>query len=399
MRKTVVVIGGGIIGLSTALNILEKHPKVKLTLIEKEKSIAAHQTGHNSGVIHSGLYYKPGSLKALNCLAGYRMMIAFCEQHDIPFEITGKIVVATNISEVVRLGDLHRRGIANGLTGLRSMNSSEIQEVEPHCVGLQGLHVPQTGIVDYSKVAKKIAQLIVDLGGEIILNRKVKSIKRVGGKVEIFSDSERYVSDAAVVCAGLQSDRLAKLSATDKSLRILPFRGEYYEFTKDAPRLVNNLIYPVPDPALPFLGVHFTRGVDGVIECGPNAVFSFGRETYRKSDIAPRDLWDSLTWPGTRKLAFKHWSIGLEEYYRSVSKRAFVRALQKFVPELQAQYLKPGSAGIRAQALDRNGNLLDDFEIRQDANLLHVCNAPSPAATASLAIGDKISRTVLELLV
>ena len=399
MQKTVIVIGGGIIGLSTALSILEKRPSIKLTLIEKEKSVATHQTGHNSGVIHSGLYYKPGSLKALNCLAGYRMMIEFCEQHDVPFEITGKIVVATNISEVVRLEDLHRRGIANGLTGLRLLNSSEILEAEPNCVGLKGLHVPQTGIVDYSKVAKKIAQLLVDLGGEIILNQKVKGIKHVGTKIEVISDSKRYTGDAVVVCAGLQSDRLAKLSATDKSLRILPFRGEYYEFTKDAPRLVNNLIYPVPSPALPFLGVHFTRRLDGVIECGPNAVFSFGRETYRKSDIALRDLWDSLTWPGTRKLAFKHLNIGLEEYYRSVSKRAFVRALQNFVPELEAQYLKPGSAGIRAQALDRMGNLLDDFEIRQDGSLFHVCNAPSPAATASLAIGDKISKTVLELLV
>ena len=399
MQKTVIVIGGGIIGLSTALSILEKRPSIKLTLIEKEKSVATHQTGHNSGVIHSGLYYKPGSLKALNCLAGYRMMIEFCEQHDVPFEITGKIVVATNISEVVRLEDLHRRGIANGLTGLRLLNSSEILEAEPNCVGLKGLHVPQTGIVDYSKVAKKIAQLLVDLGGEIILNQKVKGIKHVGTKIEVISDSKRYTGDAVVVCAGLQSDRLAKLSATDKSLRILPFRGEYYEFTKDAPRLVNNLIYPVPSPALPFLGVHFTRRLDGVIECGPNSVFSFGRETYRKSDIALRDLWDSLTWPGTRKLAFKHLNIGLEEYYRSVSKRAFVRALQNFVPELEAQYLKPGSAGIRAQALDRMGNLLDDFEIRQDGNLFHVCNAPSPAATASLAIGDKISKTVLELLV
>ena len=398
MKQNVLIIGGGIVGLATSLRIMRAQPQIRLTLIEKEASVAQHQTGHNSGVIHSGLYYKPGSLKAINCRVGYQEMLDFCREQSIPHDICGKIVVATTPAELPGLEELHRRGVANGLTGLRFLQPAEIREIEPHCSGLCGLFVPQTGIVDYGVVARKYADLLTELGADIVLGERVVDIRRQGKQVEVIGDSRTWTGQAAVVCAGLQSDRLARKSELDLPLRILPFRGEYYQFTASAPKLVNHLIYPVPDPAFPFLGVHFTRLIGGGVECGPNAVLALGREAYKKTDFNLRDLWETLAWPGFKTVATKYWRTGLGEYHRSLSKQAFVKALQKLIPEIQAEHLEPGGAGVRAQACDRQGNLLDDFDIRYDGNIIHVCNAPSPAATASLAIGQTISDNVLALL-
>lgn len=388
-------MGGGIVGLATALRIMWARPHTRLTLIEKEASVAKHQTGHNSGVIHSGLYYKPGSLKALNCRAGYQEMLDFCREQSIPHEICGKIVVATSPTELPGLEELHRRGVANGLTGLRFLQPTEIREIEPYCSGLRGLFVPQTGIVDYGAVARKYLELLMEMGVAIVLGETVVDIKRQCKQVEVIGGSRTWTGQVAVVCAGLQSDRLARKTEPDLPLRILPFRGEYYQFSTSAPKMVNHLIYPVPDPAFPFLGVHFTRMIGGGVECGPNAVFAFGREAYRKTDFNLHDTLETLAWPGFRKVAGKYWQTGLGEFYRSISKEAFVCALQKLVPELKSDYLEPGGAGIRAQACDRDGRLLDDFYIHISENIIHICNAPSPAATASLSIGQTVAEKVL----
>jgi (S)-2-hydroxyglutarate dehydrogenase len=398
MKQDVLIVGGGIVGLATSMRIMQVRPQTRLTLIEKEAYVAQHQTGHNSGVIHSGLYYKPGSLKAINCRVGYQKMLGFCREQSIPHDICGKIVVATTPAELPGLEELHRRGVANGLTGLRFLQPAEIREIEPHCIGLRGLFVPQTGIVDYSAVARKYADLLAEMGADIVLGETIVDIKRQGKQAEVIGDSRTWTGQAVVVCAGLHSDRLARKSELNLPLRILPFRGEYYKFTASAPKLVNHLIYPVPDPAFPFLGVHFTRMIGGGIECGPNAVLALGREAYKKTDFNLLDLWETLAWPGFRTVATKYWRTGLGEYHRSLSKQAFVKALQKLIPEIQAEHLEIGGAGIRAQACDRQGNLLDDFDIRNDGNIIHVCNAPSPAATASLAIGQTISDNVLALL-
>ena len=397
-KSNVIVIGGGILGLSTALNILQSRPFTRLTLIEKESTLALHQTGHNSGVIHSGLYYKPGSLKAINCREGYRQLLNFCQEESIPHEICGKIVVATSKDELPGLLELHRRGVANGLQNLRFLNPDEILEREPHCKGIQGLLVPQAGIVDYTVVAQKYAEKLLAMGGEIVLNEQVVTLQQKGNQVEVIGQSRTWQADAVVTCAGLQSDRLTRKTEPTLPLSILPFRGEYYQLKPSAPRLVNHLIYPVPDPAFPFLGVHFTRRSGGGVECGPNAVFAFGREAYKKTDFNIQDTWESLIWPGVRKVAVKHWRAAKGEYHRSFSKPAFVSALQKLIPEIKAEHLEPGGAGIRAQACDREGNLLDDFDFRVNKNIIHVCNAPSPAATASLSIGRIIAGKVLPVL-
>ena len=397
-KSNVIVIGGGILGLSTALNILQSRPFTRLTLIEKESTLAMHQTGHNSGVIHSGLYYKPGSLKAINCREGYRQLLNFCQEESIPHEICGKIVVATSKDELPGLLELHRRGVANGLQNLRFLNPDEILEREPHCKGIQGLLVPQAGIVDYTVVAQKYAEKLLAMGGEIVLNEQVVTLQQKGSQVEVIGQSRTWQADAVVTCAGLQSDRLTRKTEPTLPLSILPFRGEYYQLKPSAPRLVNHLIYPVPDPAFPFLGVHFTRMIGGGVECGPNAVFAFGREAYKKTDFNIQDTWESLIWPGFRKVAVKHWRAAIGEYHRSFSKPAFVSALQKLIPEIKAEHLEPGGAGIRAQACDREGNLLDDFDFRVNKNIIHVCNAPSPAATASLSIGRIIAGKVLPIL-
>ncbi len=370
MTHDVIIVGGGIVGLATGLRLLEARPKTRLVLIEKEPKLAQHQTGNNSGVIHSGLYYKPGSLKATNCIGGYHEMLTFCRNEGIAHDICGKIVVATLEEELPRLDELHRRGVANGLTGMRYLSPAEIKEIEPHCTGIKGLWVPQTGIVDYVAVAEKYAEKIRKAGGEIILGERVEKIVRSNGTVEVAGASKTWSSRVLVACGGLHSDRLARQTEPDLPLRITPFRGEYYILKPEACRLVKNLIYPVPDPAFPFLGVHFTRMINGGVECGPNAVFAFAREAYKKTDFSLRDTWETLSWPGFRIVAKKYWRMGMGEFHRSFSKAAFVRALQRLIPEIKAEHIEPGGAGIRAQACSRDGKLLDDFEIRNDGNAL-----------------------------
>lgn len=392
-----LIVGGGIVGLGTAMALAGR---ASVTVVETERDVAHHQTGHNSGVIHSGLYYKPGSLKAANCRDGYRQLLDFCRTENIPHEICGKIVVATHPSELPRLAELRRRGEANGLQNLRDLTPDQIREIEPRCHGIQGLWVPQTGIVNYTTVAHHYASRIQALGGTLAFNQPVIDIRRPQppAPIEIITPSQTWSARILITCAGLHSDRLARLTHPDLPLRITPFRGEYYTLKPHARHLVKNLIYPVPDPAFPFLGVHFTRMIDGNVECGPNAVLAFGREAYRKSQFNLRDTLETLAWPGFRTVARKYWRTGLGEFHRSLSKTAFVHALQRLIPDIQPDDLSPAGAGIRAQACHRDGQLLDDFDFRTDGNILHVCNAPSPAATASLAIGSTIALRAASLL-
>ena len=395
VNADVVIVGGGIVGLATALALLKKSQFLKVIVLEKESSVARHQTGHNSGVIHSGLYYKPGSLKARNCLDGYAKLLQFCNENEIAHEVCGKIVVATSQSELGQLEMLYERGIANELVGVRKLNQNEIQEIEPHCRGVAGLFVPQTGIVDYVEMANRMSQLVTFLGGEVLTGQEVINITENTHEVIVRTQQLEVFAKKVVTCGGLQSDKLAMQTDPELDLRIVPFRGEYFELELTGKHLVRNLIYPVPDPNFPFLGVHFTRRIDGSIECGPNAVLAFAREGYSKTDFSMRDFSDTLAWPGFRKVARKYWRTGLGEYHRSFSKAAFVRALQKLVPDLEERHLRPAGSGIRAQACSRNGQLLDDFEIRNIRRVTHVCNAPSPAATASLSIGESIAVKVL----
>ena len=395
----VIVIGGGIVGLASAHAILERHPGLHLVVIEKEIKLASHQTGRNSGVIHSGLYYKPGSLKAQNCRNGYKLLLEFCAKEEVAYEICGKIVVATRTEEFSRLEELAIRGKANGLSRIRHLSESEIKDHEPHCAGRRGLFVPETGIIDYKQMCEKLAVRITALGGEIRLGEKIESISSSLGRQRVSTSHSSYDSKVVVVCAGLQADRLASKMDRNLDLRILPFRGEYFSLKPSAQKLVKNLIYPIPDPAFPFLGVHFTRMIDGSIECGPNAVLALAREGYLKTDFSIRDILETITWPGFRHVARRHWRTGLGEYKRSIFKSAFVAALQRLVPEITKDDLVPAAAGIRAQACSRVGGLLDDFEIRTIGSTVHICNAPSPAATASLSIGQHVALQVAELLV
>lgn len=390
MKKDVLVIGGGIVGLATAWQLLKKNPALKITILEKEDEVAKHQTGNNSGVIHSGLYYKPGSLKAINCITGYNLLIEFCKTQGIPFELCGKIVVATAKDEVPLLENLHKRGQQNGLQNLIWLKAEELKEYEPHVKGVAGMFVPQTGIVDYKVVAEKLAHLIRDAGGEINLGEKVIEIKTEASHMQVETNKKSHHSSLVVNCAGLYSDKIARLTS-QVNVKIIPFRGEYYKLVKEKEYLVKNLIYPVPDPNFPFLGVHFTRMMRGGVEAGPNAVLAFRREGYRKSQIHLGELAESLAWPGFQKVAFKYWKTGLGEMYRSFSKAAFTKALQKLIPEIQERDLTDGGAGVRAQACDRNGGLVDDFMILEEKQVINVCNAPSPAATSSLSIGKTIA--------
>ena len=391
----ITIIGGGIVGTATALSIL-KEKKVKLLLLESESSLAAHQTGNNSGVIHSGLYYKPGSLKAANCTTGREMMYAFCEEHKIQFDRCGKIVVATSKNEIPALTMLEERGKANGLTGIKRLSASEIREYEPHASGIDGLFVPQTGIVDYVAVTNKYADLIRNNSGELKLNSKLTLVKKDGKDLILFTEHDEYRTKFVVNCAGLQSDRVAKLCGVDPGLIIIPFRGEYYKLKKEKEYLVNNLIYPVPDPQFPFLGVHFTRMINGGVEAGPNAVLAFKREGYKKTDFSFQDLLEMNLYPGFWKMAAKYYKMGFQEFRRSFSKELFVKSLQKLIPEIQYDDIEVGGAGVRAQALERDGKLVDDFRIVEAERMVHVLNAPSPAATASLSIGKTISEMVIK---
>ncbi len=390
-----IFIGGGIVGLSAAYKLLQKHNN-ELLLLEAEDSLAKHQTGNNSGVIHSGLYYKPGSLKAKNCFIGREILYDFCRQNDIPHDNCGKIVVATNPDEVETLRMLEQRGIQNGLAKIKRINKEQIKEYEPHANGVEALFVPYTGIVDYIEVCDKLSILISELGGEIKLNSRVINIKTLNNKVLVQTSNNEFICDYLVNCAGLHSDEIAKLSGVNSDVKIVPFRGEYYKLKKDKEYLVKNLIYPVPDPRFPFLGVHFTRMIKGGVECGPNAVLALKREGYKKSDIDISQIFDMIFFKGFWLMAKKYYKMGFEEFRRSFSKKLFTISLQKLIPEITEDDLIPGGAGVRAQALDNNGNLIDDFRIIQTENMIHVLNAPSPAATASLSIGDTISNMIIK---
>ncbi len=394
----VAIIGGGIVGLATALSIMQNRPETKLILLEKESSIAQHQTGNNSGVIHSGIYYKPGSLKAKNCLDGYKLLLDFARENNIPFDLCGKIIVATENSELPGLEILYQRGIENGLTGLKWIEADQIKDYEPHCRGIKALFVPQTGIIDYKLVAAKYAENIEKLGGEIKTGLKVLNIRKAESGSVIETSADSLEAKLVINCAGLYSDKVAGLTHANLDTRIIPFRGEYFMLKPEKQYLVKNLIYPVPDPNFPFLGVHFTRMMNGHVEAGPNAVFAFKREGYKKTDFHFGELWDALSWPGFRKVVGKYWKTGMGEFYRSFSKPAFTRALQKLIPEIKEEDLVPGGAGVRAQACDRTGGLLDDFKIVEDTGIIHILNAPSPAATSSLAIGRTIGEMVQKSL-
>lgn len=397
MTYDIIIIGGGIVGLATGLKIKQKNPDLKVALLEKEPEVAKHQTGNNSGVIHSGLYYKPGSLKATNCINGYHELIRFCEEENIPYELTGKVVVATKNDQIHILNGLLDRGLQNGLIGTRSISLDELKEYEPYCAGVAAIHVPQTGIVDYKVVAQAYAAKFESIGGEIFLNHKVNEIKTLNNISYIRTGYHEFACKLVINCAGLYSDKVAQMNQVEKiDVKIIPFRGEYFKIKKEREYLVKNLIYPVPDPNFPFLGVHFTRMMKGGVEAGPNAVLAFKREGYKRSDINLGELSETLSWPGFQKVAAKYWKTGMGEMYRSFSKAAFTKALQELIPDITESDLVEGGAGVRAQACDRTGGLLDDFSIRENASAINVLNAPSPAATSSLSIGETISELALK---
>ena len=391
----IAIIGGGIVGMATAME-LSKTANLSITVIEAEDHLAAHQTGNNSGVIHSGLYYKPGSLKAKNCTIGRELLYTFCQDHGLPVERCGKVVVATDKNEIPRLNDLEERGIANGLKGIKRLNKQQINEYEPHVNGMAGLFVPDTGIVNYTHVTDKFAEIFRERGGQIQLNFRVKKIKRISDEIIIVSDSGEVKCKNLINCAGLQSDRIARMCGVKPGLKIIPFRGEYFVLKKEKESLVKNLVYPVPDPQFPFLGVHFTRMIDGGVEAGPNAVLALKREGYKKTSFSPADFLETLVYKGFWTMILKHWKMGIMEQYRSLFKPAFVKALQQLIPEIHKNDISAGGAGVRAQALEPNGFLVDDFRIKETENMVHVLNAPSPAATASINIGKTIAETALK---
>lgn len=394
----VVVIGGGIVGLASALKIKEKNPNYKVAVVEKERTIAQHQTGHNSGVIHSGLYYKPGSFKAKNCVDGYNMLLRFCDEEEIPYELCGKIVVATNESQLDALNTLHERGKANGLKNIKQLQAEELKEYEPHVNGVSGLFVPQTGIIDYKVVADKYADKFKHFGGEIHSSNKLVKFEEERGFIHVHTENQRLTTRVVVNCSGLYTDKIAKLTGAKINYKIVPFRGEYYKIKPEKEHLVKNLIYPVPDPKFPFLGVHFTRHIDGGIEAGPNAVLAFAREGYKKNQVNMKELLGTLFYPGFMRVAYKYWKTGMGEMYRSYSKGAFTRALQELIPEIQKKDLVKGGAGVRAQACDRKGGLIDDFLVVEHEKFINVGNAPSPAATSSLAIGERVAQMAIDRL-
>ncbi|MES2795359.1 MAG: L-2-hydroxyglutarate oxidase [Bacteroidota bacterium] len=395
MNSDIIIIGGGIVGLASALKIKEANPNLSIILLEKESQVAAHQTGNNSGVIHSGLYYKPGSLKATNCINGYHLLIDFCEQENIPYELTGKVVVATKEEQKPLLNNLYERGLQNKLDGIRKISAAEVREYEPYVQCVEGMWVPQTGIVDYKVVSQKMAEKLINLGVELHFNTKVTGVAKGNTLNIVTTDKGSFESKLVINCAGLYSDKVAQMSQNEPiDVRIVPFRGEYYKIKPEKHYLVKNLIYPVPDPNFPFLGVHFTRMMRGGIEAGPNAVLAFQREGYKKMDINLKELYETLSWPGFQKVAMKYWQTGLGEMYRSFSKSAFTKALQELIPDIQESDLIEGGAGVRAQACDRNGGLLDDFSIIEDAMTINILNAPSPAATSSLSIGKSVAEMV-----
>jgi (S)-2-hydroxyglutarate dehydrogenase len=398
MFHDVIVVGGGVVGLATAFRLLETRPGLRVLLLEKEAAVARHQTGNNSGVLHSGLYYKPGSEKARLSVQGLQQMVAFCREHGVAHEQCGKIVVATSEDELPRLENLWQRGTANGLLGLRKLTPAQIKEIEPHAAGIAAIHVPQEGIVDYPGVSEKLSELIRKKGGEVKLNTRVSRVVNSSNERVVETSAGEFKSRFVITCGGLHSDRLVKAAGQKPSARIVPFRGEYYTIKKERQHLVRHLIYPVPDPKFPFLGVHFTRLIHGGIEAGPNAVLAFAREGYRWTHINPRDLAEALFFPGLWRFLAAYPSMCGYEIRRSLSKAEFCRSLQKLVPDIRAEDLAPGGSGVRAQAMTADGKLVEDFHFEEQPGILHVVNAPSPAATAALAIGSKIAERVLPQL-
>ncbi len=391
----VAIIGGGIVGLATAYRLGQQFPELRLTLLEKERELAEHQTGRNSGVLHSGIYYKPGSLKAKNCRDGKLAMEQFCRDEGIDYDICGKVIVAIDESDLPALERIHERGQANGVR-CEMVDRDRLHELEPHAAGIRAIHVPEAGIVDYRQVSNRIAEIVQHRGGDVRTDTEVKAIAPNGSRVMVSSNAGEWECRYLVNCAGLYCDRVSQMGGQKPSAQIVPFRGEYYELKPEAHHLCRTLIYPVPDPSFPFLGVHFTRMIDGGVECGPNAVLAFAREGYRKLTINPYDLWESLTYPGFLKLAFKYWRVGAGEMWRSFSKAAFVKALQRLVPEIRSEHLVTAPAGVRAQAVTRKGEMVDDFLIDETERIINIGNAPSPAATASLNIGKLIVEKLAE---
>jgi L-2-hydroxyglutarate oxidase len=392
----VAIIGAGILGLATGRALLRRYPRLRLAVLEKEPAIARHETGHNSGVIHSGLYYAPGSLKARLCVAGAAALTRFCDERGIPYQRCGKVVVAIDAAELPRLEELYRRGTANGVPGLELIGPERLREIEPHAAGLRAVYSPNTGIVDFGRVAAAFAEDIQQAGGAILADRAVQAITRRNGVVRVETTGGSVETRFVIGCAGLHADRVAALTGAARAPRIVPFRGDYYILKPARSQLINALIYPVPDPSFPFLGVHSTLRVDGSMWLGPNAVLAFAREGYRRRDVNLPDLWDALSYPGFQALARRYWRVGLDEMLRDFSKRRFVQAAQRLVPAITPDDVVPGPAGVRAQALTLDGQLVDDFVIDADGPIVHVRNAPSPAATSSLAIADMIVERVTQ---
>jgi (S)-2-hydroxyglutarate dehydrogenase len=394
-RKRVVIVGGGIVGLATALKLAEARPNLAITVLEKEPGVGRHQTGNNSGVLHCGLYYKPGSAKARLAVNGIREMVEFCQRHQIAHEVCGKIVVAVDDAELPRLRNLHQRGQENGLRGLQWLRTEEMREIEPHVAGLAALRVPQEGIVDFPEVTRTMVRLLEATGHHVICNAEVVQLREMDDAWVVLTRADDHEADFIVNCGGLQCDRISRLAGERPATRIVPFRGEYFEIKPERQHLVNHLIYPTPDPQFPFLGVHYTRMIHGGIEAGPNAVLAFAREGYKLSDIEPADLFDSVTFPGLWRFLAKYPSVAVHELVRSLSKSLFTKTLQRLVPEIRSDDLIPGGAGVRSQAMSPDGELVQDFDLLERPNALHVLNAPSPAATASLAIGGEIASRIL----
>ncbi|MBL7816379.1 MAG: L-2-hydroxyglutarate oxidase [Saprospiraceae bacterium] len=396
MKYDIVIVGAGIVGLATAYRISQKNPRLSLCILEKENTVAAHQTGHNSGVIHSGIYYKPGSLKALNCKKGYDELLVFAKEYGIKHDVCGKVIVATKEAERPLLDNIFKRGIANGMQGIRKISPKETKEIEPYVNAVESIWVPQTGIIDYVGMSKKLAELIEGQGHKIFFKHKVKSMTTKSDYSVVHTEGGDFEAKLVISCAGLYADKVTKMLEPQVDFHVLPFRGEYYEIVPNRQYLVKNLIYPVPNPNFPFLGVHFTRMAKGGVEAGPNAVLSYRREGYSRWDVHFGELFETLSYKGFRKIAAKYWREGLDEMYRSYSKSAFVRALQNLIPEIGEDDLVEGGSGVRAQACDSGGNLVDDFWFIENQYVINVCNAPSPAATACLAVGETVADKALK---
>ena len=393
MQTEICIIGGGIVGLATAYQLSQNFPDKKVVIVEKENSLAKHQTGHNSGVLHSGIYYKPGSLKAINCRMGKQAMEAFCEEQEIEHELCGKVIVALNEEEIPRMEKIYQRGQENGVN-CEIIPRERLLEIEPHAAGVQAIHVPECGIVNYKQVCLRLGEIIQEKNGQLLLGGGVTKIESSIDEIVVHTPSDSIQTTYLINCAGLHSDRITELGGEQSPAKIIPFKGEYFELTDDSKHLCKNLIYPVPDPEFPFLGVHFTRMIDNSVECGPNAVLAFGREAYGKFDLNVKDLLESIFYPGFQKMAMKHWKMGWGEMWRSYNKGAFVKALQRLIPEIEAKHLHSVPAGIRAQAVSPDGAMVDDFLIQENNRIINVCNAPSPAATASLNIGATIAKNL-----